>query len=97
MNMPLPTTNGRSNYQSGCSNQNLSNLSAAIADFSHSINLDLNYAPAYYQRAKVYAQIGDRTGAITDYHKAANLYLDRGDSKTYQQILQSIDRLVVGN
>jgi tetratricopeptide (TPR) repeat protein len=84
-------------YQSGCSNQNLDNLSAAIANFSHSINIDINYAPAYYQRAKIYAQIGDRTGAISDYHKAANLYLDRGDSKTYQQILQSIDRLVMSN
>ncbi len=84
-------------YQSGCSQQSLGNLSAALADFSQSITIDPNYAPAYYQRAKIHTQLGDRTGAITDYHKAANLYLDRGDSKTYQQILQSIDRLVVGN
>jgi tetratricopeptide (TPR) repeat protein len=84
-------------YQSGCSQQSLGNLAAALVNFSQSITINPNYAPAYYQRAKIYSQMGDRTGAITDYHRAANLYLDRGDSKIYQQILQSIDRLVVGN
>jgi tetratricopeptide (TPR) repeat protein len=81
-------------YQRGYSYQSLGNLSAALADFSHSIEIDRNYAPAYYQRGKIYTQLGDRSGAIADYHKAANLYLDRGDSKTYQQILQMLDRLV---
>jgi tetratricopeptide (TPR) repeat protein len=84
-------------YQSDCSQQILGNLSSALINFSQTITIDSNYAPAYYQRAKIYGKMGDRTGAITDYHRAANLYLDRGDSKTYQQILQSIDRLVVGN
>jgi tetratricopeptide (TPR) repeat protein len=81
-------------YQRGCSHQSLGNLSAAVADFSRALEIDLRYAPAYYQRGKVHAQIGDRTGAIRDYHQAANLYLDRGDSKTYQQILAILDRLV---
>jgi tetratricopeptide (TPR) repeat protein len=81
-------------YQRGCSYQSLGDLAAAIVDFNHSIDLDPNYAPAYYQRGKIYAQTGDRTGAIADYHQAANLYLDRGDSQTYQQIVQILDRLV---
>jgi tetratricopeptide (TPR) repeat protein len=81
-------------YQRGCSHQSLGDLSAALADFNHSIDIDADYAPAHYQRGKVYNQLGDRSGAITDYHQAANLYLDRGDSKTYQQILQILDRLV---
>jgi tetratricopeptide (TPR) repeat protein len=81
-------------YQRGCCYRNLGDLSAAIADFSHSIEIDPKYAPAYYQRGKIYLHTGDRTGAISDYHQAANLYLDRGDSKTYQQILQILDRLV---
>ncbi|PSB57343.1 tetratricopeptide repeat protein [Chamaesiphon polymorphus] len=80
-------------YHRGCSYHSLGDLSAAIADFSRSISIDPNYAPAYYQRGKIYAQIGDLTGAIADYHQAANLYLDRGNSKTYQQILQILDRL----
>ena len=70
------------------------NLAAAIADFSASIDIDPNYAPAYFQRGKVYERLGDRTGAISNYHQAAKLYLDRGDSKTYQQLLQILDRLV---
>jgi tetratricopeptide (TPR) repeat protein len=81
-------------YQSGCSHHSLGNLSAALAAFTQTLDMDINYAPAYYQRGKVSNQIGDRTGSITDYHKAANLYLDRGDSKTYQQILQILDRIV---
>ena len=80
-------------YHRGCSYQSLGDLSAARADFSHSIDIDPNYAPAYYQRGKIHSRLGDRPGAISDYHHAANLYLDRGDSKTYQQILQMLDRL----
>ena len=81
-------------YQRGCSYQSLGNLAAAIADFGNSIDIDPNYAPAYIQRGKVYERLGDRTGAVSNYHQAAKLYLDRGDSKTYQQLLQILDRLV---
>jgi tetratricopeptide (TPR) repeat protein len=81
-------------YQRGCSHHSLGNLSAALADFCQTLEIDSRYAPAYYQRGKVHTQIGDITGAISDYHQAANLYLDRGDSKTYQQILAILDRLV---
>jgi tetratricopeptide (TPR) repeat protein len=83
-------------FQRGCSYQSLGDFSAALADFSHSIDINPHYAPAYFQRGKVANQIGDRSGAISDYHKAANLYLDRGDSYTYQQILQILDRLAIG-
>jgi tetratricopeptide (TPR) repeat protein len=84
-------------YHRGCSYQSLGELSTASADFSHAIALDPSYAPAYYQRAKVSESIGDRTGAISDYHQAANRYLDRGDSKTYQYLLQILDRLTNRN
>jgi tetratricopeptide (TPR) repeat protein len=84
-------------YHRGCSYQSLGELSAASADFSRAIALAPSYAPAYYQRAKVSESIGDRTGAISDYHQAANLYLDRGDSKTYQYLLQILDRLTNRN
>jgi tetratricopeptide (TPR) repeat protein len=82
-------------YQRGVSLGILGDRSAALADFSQILDLDRHYAPAYYQRGKVYAQIGDLTGAIADYHQAANLYLNAGDSRTYQQILGVIDRLGV--
>lgn len=82
-------------YQRGISRQILGDLSSAAADFSASLNLDPHYAPAYYRRGKVNWRLGDRAGAIADYHQAANLYLDRGDSKTYQQIVQMLDRLSV--
>ena len=80
-------------YQRGIVRQMLGDLSGAAADFSHSLKLDPNYAPAYYQRGNINLQCGDRTGAIADYHTAANLYLERGDRKTYEQILPILDRL----
>ncbi len=80
-------------YQRGCSRQILGDLMGALTDLSQRIDLDPKYAPAYYQRAKVNVRLHDRVGAIADYHKAAHLYLERGDSKTYQQILHLLDRL----
>jgi tetratricopeptide (TPR) repeat protein len=80
-------------YQHGISLQILGDLTGATTDFSACLDINSQYAPAYYQRGKIYTQLGDYTGAIADYHRAAKLYLDRGDSKTYQQILATIDRL----
>ncbi len=80
-------------YQSGVSRQTLDDKSGALANFSHIIEIDPNYAPAYYQRGKVNTQLGDLDGAISDYHKSAHLYLDTGDTKTYHEILQILDRL----
>jgi tetratricopeptide (TPR) repeat protein len=82
-------------YQHGISQQILGDRSGAYASFSSCLDIDPKYAPAYYQRGKINIQLGDRAGAIADYHQAAKLYLDRGDSKTYQQILQTIDRIPV--
>jgi tetratricopeptide (TPR) repeat protein len=83
-------------YQRGCAYHSLGNLAAAVADFSRALEIGPQYAPAYYQRGKVHHQIGDRAGTISDYHQAANLYLNRGDSKTYQQISQLLDRVSRG-
>jgi Tfp pilus assembly protein PilF len=80
-------------YNRGICHRQIGNHQAAIDDYTHTIALDPQYFDAYYQRGKVSAQLGDRSGAIADYHQAANLYLDRGDSSTYQQILQVLHYL----
>ncbi len=80
-------------YHLGVSRHSLGDNSGALANFDRILAIDPNYAPAYYQRGKVNVQIGDITGAVADYHKAAHLYLDINDSKTYQQILAIVDRL----
>ncbi len=77
-------------YQHGMICLTLADRIGAVADFTRIIAIDHNYAPAYYQRAKIYTQLGDFAGAINDYTQAARLYLDHGDSKTYQQILELI-------
>jgi tetratricopeptide (TPR) repeat protein len=84
-------------YQRGVTHRELNDLNSAVRDFDRVIELDPNYAPAYYQRGLTYAQIGDRPGAIADYDRAAKLYLQSGDRRTYQHILQQIDRLTMNN
>ena len=79
-------------YQYGLSCLSLADRIGAIANFSQIIAIDPNYAPAYYQRAKIHTQQSDLPSAIDDYNRAARLYLDRGDSNTYQQILTLIDQ-----
>ncbi len=80
-------------YQCGVCGIAIGDRSGAVAVFSHILDIDPNYAPAYYQRGKVNTLLNDLDGAIADYHKAAHLYLDAGDSKTYHEILQIVDRL----
>jgi tetratricopeptide (TPR) repeat protein len=89
----LQPDNIQAYYQSGVCRQAIGDKSGALKNFSHIIEIDPNYAPAYYQRGKVNTQLGDIDGAINDYHRSAHLYLDSGDSKTYHEILQILDRL----
>jgi tetratricopeptide (TPR) repeat protein len=80
-------------YQRGMTHRELGDRVEAIADFDRVLEIDPDYAPAYYQRALTYTQIGDRAGAVADFDRAAKLYLEVGDHKSYQRILQLLDRL----
>jgi len=48
-------------------------LAGAIADYTAAIELDPNYAEAYYNRAYDRSEIRDYQGAIADYDKPAML------------------------
>ena len=49
---------------------------AAIADYSSALNLDPNYAAAYYERGKLYDKQGHRDLAIADYTSVLPLVAD---------------------
>jgi tetratricopeptide (TPR) repeat protein len=80
-------------YHRGTAYQETGDFNGAVADLSQTISIDSNYAPAYHQRAIIYTQLKDSVSALADYHRAARLYLDRGDTKMHQRIVQTIDRL----
>src|SRR5262245_14112813 len=45
----------------------------AIAAFSRAVELDPNFAPAYYNRGWMYALKGEQARAVADYQRAATL------------------------
>jgi tetratricopeptide (TPR) repeat protein len=71
----------------------LGNYRQANEDFSRALSVKPNDADLYCQRAVVRADFDDHQGAIDDYQKAANIYFDKQDWASYQQILNKIKTL----
>ena len=70
------------------SKMNLKDYNGAIADYTKAIELNPNYALAYYNRGISKKDLEDNYGAIADYNKAIELdpnytsaYVNRGISK----------------
>ena len=62
--------------ESGISKKNLADYKGAIADYTKAIELDPDYASAYYNRGNSKNSLKDYKGAIADYTKAIELKLD---------------------
>ena len=72
----MPTTNKKlaeSYYIRGLQKCVLKDLQGAIADLNKAIDNDLNYADAYYYRAAIRKELGDKEGFRNDYSKAIQL------------------------
>ncbi|KAF9051130.1 hypothetical protein BDZ89DRAFT_939934 [Hymenopellis radicata] len=67
----------------------------ALADASHAIKLDLNYAKAYYRRATCYLQILKPQSAISDFKKVLALEpkneIVRGQMTATQKLIRKIE------
>ncbi|MEA5510402.1 tetratricopeptide repeat protein [Crocosphaera sp. UHCC 0190] len=68
----------------------------ALEDYQRAIALDQNLAIAYYNRAYVYLELGNKAGAIADFRQGAILSQEQGDSLSYQQALDLIQDLEIG-
>ena len=84
---------------------NNENYQGAIEDYNLAIQLEPDYAEAYYDRAWAKKDSGDNQGAITDYNLAiqlqpdyANAYLGRGIAKAnlgdYQGAIADYDQAI---
>ncbi|MBD2578530.1 1-deoxy-D-xylulose-5-phosphate reductoisomerase [Oscillatoria sp. FACHB-1406] len=80
-------------YQRGKARLKLNDYQGAIADFERAIQLDANCAAAYYHRAQTYSRIGKTQQAISDGNVAINLFLESGDTDSYQKAVRYVDDL----
>lgn len=62
----------------------------AIDNYNKAIELNPDFASAYYNRGISKRTLDDTTGALQDYQRAADLYEQRGDTERYQNALEQI-------
>lgn len=64
----------------------------ALEDSNQALKLNPNYADAYFLRGVLRYRQGDKPGGREDLQKAANLYLQQGNTKSYQSALNLIKK-----
>jgi serine/threonine protein kinase len=75
-------------YSRGNVKYQLSDKQGAIEDYTKAIQLNSDYDSAYYNRAIVRSNLGDK-GAVKDFQIAADLCLKHGNYKCYADIIKS--------
>ena len=83
-----PTASQMTN--SGKAKFNKQDYQGALADYTQAITLDPHYAEAYTNRGFARNAQGDKTRAIEDLRKAADLYQQQGKTSDYQRALDRI-------
>lgn len=78
----------------GCFSQG--DYKRAIEFYTQAIKKNPKLVNAYNRRALARFILGDKQGTIADLRKAASLYLARGDQGSYQQTLETIREVQVG-
>ncbi|MDJ0553426.1 MAG: tetratricopeptide repeat protein [Microcoleaceae cyanobacterium MO_207.B10] len=71
----------------------MGNNNNAIEDFAQAIRLNPTNATAYYNRGVVLSKLQDITAAVEDFRKSANLFLEQGRAKEYQNAQNMIETL----
>ena len=65
----------------------------ALEDANKGIQVRPSFAQTYSLRAFIRKQMGDREGATSDFRKAADLFLEQGNSDMYKSNLRNIERM----
>lgn len=71
----------------------MGNYNNAIEDFAQAIRLNPTNATAYYNRGVVLTKLQDIAAAVKDFRKSANLFLEQGRAKDYQNAQNMIETL----
>uniref|UniRef100_UPI00286A0BC6 tetratricopeptide repeat protein n=1 Tax=Chamaesiphon sp. OTE_20_metabat_361 TaxID=2964689 RepID=UPI00286A0BC6 len=65
----------------------------ALADFNRAIQINPNFANAYYNRSLLKQnKLNDRVGAIDDMNRAAKIYQQQGQIQDYQQAIDLLKK-----
>jgi tetratricopeptide (TPR) repeat protein len=86
------------NYASGYGDRGvvryaLGDYQGAIADHNQALKINPNDADIYFSRGNARDKLGDKQGTLNDYEKSAELYQQRGDIKSYEQVIRMIGEL----
>ncbi len=73
--------------------QMIGELEAAFKDYSNAVSIDSEDAALYELRAKIQQNTGEWEGAIADLQKAATLWLNQGNWKQHQHVVESVRKL----
>ena len=79
--------------QRGRGYQMLGELEAAFKDYSNAVSIDSKNAALYELRAKMQQDTGGLDGALSDLQKAATLWLNQGNWKKHQSVVESVRKL----
>ena len=71
----------------------MGNCLNAIQDYSQALQINHNYAPAYYNRGLAYTLLEEIQNAVADYQKAASIYCEQEDWENYQQVLNKLQKI----
>ena len=66
---------------------------AAIQDLTMALQIQPNHGTAYYNRGLFRRDLGDRQGALTDFQAALSIFQQKGDTRSYQRVIEVMQRL----
>ena len=70
----------------GVAHLNMGNYADAINDESQALKFNPNIAEAYRIRGDAHRRLGNTDATLSDYKKAAKLFWEQGDDKSYQYV-----------
>ncbi|MDY7008206.1 MAG: tetratricopeptide repeat protein [Cyanobacteriota bacterium] len=72
----------------------IGNYDRAIEDFAQAIKLNPSNAIAYYHRGMIFSELQEIQAAIVELRQSANLFLEQGRTKNYQNSQKAMEKLL---
>ena len=80
-------------YSLGNAYYNQKKWKSALTDYNKAIEINPNYTDAYFGRAMIWVELGDKQKAINDLQTAAQLSEQQGNTVAYKKIMDAIEKI----